>query len=419
MDSAPPRTKTSIAAVDPRIPGCFVLVQFTRCPQQLLDALATSPLLKCYRDAEHSFVLPSGMVFVGDEEYNIAMEALRSIEVKPRRFFVIISPRDVHIIAEIVKPLLDCQIKSTDLILYPASSPSSSATAPGGFNIVAAGSKAASCVQAVQVSRTEVEEAKWKAEEAKTIQQKNWLESAASQTFQDVDLTDAEKAELQWWLGTRGNSRWQEEERARDKIKRENLDRERDRMWKKLDAEDKLERLRLEEKRIQDFLRGRPEIAAGGGRMEEAARCLLEELARCRNSVAAELASPDAWPAPDTGAAGSKAASCVQEVEEAKWKKKAEEHMEWGKKAIASGWIPPKTCCIASGWIPPNSKTILEAAAQRSWYCAPCFEAVLKGPPQEAHGCPSHDRPTPPDAMPAPANIEAAGSSGEWIEGRC
>jgi hypothetical protein len=241
----------------------------------------------------------------------------------------------------------------------------------------------------------------------------------AAKTFQDADLTDAEKAELQWWERIRANSRWMEEERARDKIERQNLDREREGRWKKLDAEEHLERLGLEEKRIQDFLRGRPEIAAGGGRMEEAARCLLEELARCRNSVAAELASPDAWPAPDTGAAGSKAASCVQEVEEAKWKKKAEEHMEWGKKAIASGWIPPKTCCIASGWIPPNSKTILEAAAQRSWYCAPCFEAVLKGPPQEAHGCPSHDRPTPPDAMPAPANIEAAGSSGEWIEGRC
>jgi hypothetical protein len=86
--------------------------------------------------------------------------------------------------------------------------------------------------------------------------------------------------------------------------------------------------------------------------MEEAARCLLEELARCRNSVAAELASPDAWPAPDTGAAGSKAASCVLEVEEAKWKKKAEEHIEWGKKAIASGWIPPQKLlhCI---WLDP------------------------------------------------------------------
>jgi hypothetical protein len=120
MDSAPPLAKTSIAAVDPQIPGCFLLVQFTRCPQQLLDALAASPLLKCY-------LVPSGMVFVGDEEYDIAMEALRSM-VKPRKFFVIISPRHVHFIAEIVKPL-GCKIKSTELILEPApSSPSSSAT---------------------------------------------------------------------------------------------------------------------------------------------------------------------------------------------------------------------------------------------------------------------------------------------------
>jgi hypothetical protein len=226
----------------------------------------------------------------------------------------------------------------------------------------------------VQVSRTEVEEAKWKAEEAaKTFQEKSWLESAASQTFQDVVLTDAEQAEMQMWERIRANARWQDEERVCAEMKRE----KRDRMWKKKDAEDKLERLGLEEKRIQDFLRARPQ-------MEEAARCLLEELARCRNSVAAELASPDAWPAPDTGAAGSKAASCVQEVEKAKWKQKAEEHIEWGKKAIASGWIPPKNCCIASGWIPPDSKTALEAAAQRSWYCTPCFEAFLKGPPPRA-----------------------------------
>ncbi len=42
---------------------------------------------------------------------------------------------------------------------------------------------------------------------AKTFQENNWLESAASQTFQDVVLTDAEQAELQMWERIRAHAR--------------------------------------------------------------------------------------------------------------------------------------------------------------------------------------------------------------------